>query len=588
MAAEEGRCPGQVRWDLRLLRRLRNRHLCLADVSLQVWGLRVFFQVAGMEVRLLLLVFICLHALLWAASAQQPEEATVIVKGSTKIAETNKNYICATIDWWPPEKCNYNQCPWGQSSILNLDLDHPFLAQAIQAFDNLRIRLGGSLQDRVVYDVGTNSPCAPFTNMSNGLFGFSDGCLSMDRWDKLNALFQKTGAIITFGLNALYGRYNVRRSFWAGKWNSTNAYNFVKYTISKGYPVDSWEYGNELSGHGIGARVDATLYGKDAIELKSIFQQLYKAPLSQPSLLAPGGFFDQQWYTQLLQISGHGVVSALTHHIYNLGGGNDAHLIRKILDPKYLDRSEDTYRDMQLTLQRHGTWASAWVSESGGVFNNGGELVSNTFINSIWYLDQLGMASKYNTKIFCRQTLIGGHYGLLDTQTFLPNPDYYSALLWHRLMGREVLSVDINAPRKLRAYAHCRKQQQGITLLLINLSNTTGYNVTLQNDINVSLDKTASLHKHNSFSHSLRRAVSWLGRKPSSDVARREEYHLTAKDGDLQSKTMLLNGAPLELSDDGGVPAMSPALVAVNSPVYLAPTSIAFVVLPMFEAKACS
>lgn len=61
------------------------------------------------------------------------------------------------------------------------------------AFDNLRIRLGGSLQDRVVYDVGTNSPCTPFTNMSNGLFGFSDGCLSMDRWDKLNALFQKTG-----------------------------------------------------------------------------------------------------------------------------------------------------------------------------------------------------------------------------------------------------------------------------------------------------------------------------------------------------------------------------------------------------------
>lgn len=64
--------------------------------------------------------------------------------------------------------------------------------------------------------------------------------------------------------------------------------------------------------------------------------------------------------------------------------GNDVHLIRKILDPKYLDRAEDTYRDMQLTIQRHGTWASAWVSESGGVFNNGGQLVSNTFINSIW------------------------------------------------------------------------------------------------------------------------------------------------------------------------------------------------------------
>ncbi|XP_044394647.1 uncharacterized protein [Triticum aestivum] len=36
------------------------------------------------------------------------------------------------------------------------------------------------------------------------------------------------------------------------------------------------------------------------------------------------------------------------------------------------------------------------------------------------YLDQLGMASKYNTKVFCMQTLIGGNYGLLDTKTFLP------------------------------------------------------------------------------------------------------------------------------------------------------------------------
>lgn len=240
---------------------------------------------------------------------------------------------------------------------------------------------------------------------------------------------------------------------------------------------------------------------------------------------------------------------------------------------------------------------------------------------------------------------------------------FISALLWHRLMGNGVLSVDINAPHQIRAYAHCRKQQvwtapfcksafsfstqevleqlcrfslmllnfdcfcghgepcdilplcclrtwsrersnyvcmithsehgcfimqQGITLLLINLSNTTGYNVTLQNDINVSLGKRPDLEKHSSFTHRLKKAVSWLGRKPQSTTKRREEYHLTAKDGDLQSKTMLLNGVPLELGDAGSIPAMDPVLVAVDSPVHLAPTSIAFVVLPMFEAKACS
>ena len=82
-------------------------------------------------------------------------------------------------------------------------------------------------------------------------------------------------------------------------------------------------------------------------------------------------------------------------------------------------------------------------------------------------------------------------------------------------------------------------------------------------------------------------SVSWLARKPPSNT-KREEYHLTAKDGDLQSKTMLLNGVPLELGDAGSIPAMDPVLVAVDSPVHLAPTSIAFVVLPKFEAKACS
>jgi hypothetical protein len=47
------------------------------------------------------------------------------------------------------------------------------------------------------------------------------------------------------------------------------------------------------------------------------------------------------------------------------------------------------------------------------------------FSVSTRYLDQLGQSAKYDTKVYCRQTLIGGNYGLLDTDTFVPNPDYY-------------------------------------------------------------------------------------------------------------------------------------------------------------------
>lgn len=35
------------------------------------------------------------------------------------------------------------------------------------------------------------------------------------------------------------------------------------------------------------------------------------------------------------------------------------------------------------------------------------------------------MAAKYDTKVYCRQALIGGFYGLLNKTTLVPNPDYY-------------------------------------------------------------------------------------------------------------------------------------------------------------------
>ncbi|ONK75774.1 uncharacterized protein A4U43_C03F20410 [Asparagus officinalis] len=516
-------------------------------------------------------------------------DVAIVINGSGTIASNNDDFVCATLDWWPSEKCNYNQCPWGGASVLNMDLNHPILANAIKAFKPLRIRIGGSLQDKVVYDVGNlGYPCEPFSKMDDRLFGFSKGCLSMARWDELNLLFQNTGAVMTFGLNALIGRYHVRNGIWSGAWNSSNARDFIDYTISKGYPVDSWEFGNELSGHGIGARVGVEQYGKDVINLRSILDELYKDSSLRALLVAPGGFYEQQWYSQLLEVSGSGVVNAMTHHIYNLGAGNDLNIKHKIIDPQYLSQIEDAFRGLQLTIQRHGPWSSAWVSEAGGSYNSGSPVVSNAFLNSLWYLDQLGMASKYDTKVYCRQSLIGGNYGLLDTETFIPNPDYYSALLWHRVMGKGVLSIDLSGSPHLRAYAHCRKDEGGVTLLLINLSKYAEFEVSVHNKLNVDLDDGVFINKNNSFVHSLKRTVSWFGRKGSDGYEKREEYHLTAMNGNHLGREMLLNGNLLQLTEDGNIPDMNPVYVPVNSPVSVAPLSVAFVVFPQFEARPCA
>ncbi|ONK77965.1 uncharacterized protein A4U43_C02F12780, partial [Asparagus officinalis] len=45
---------------------------------------------------------------------------TVDIEGATTIANTDRSFVCVTLDWWPAEKCNYGMCPWHQSSVLNL------------------------------------------------------------------------------------------------------------------------------------------------------------------------------------------------------------------------------------------------------------------------------------------------------------------------------------------------------------------------------------------------------------------------------------------------------------------------------------
>ncbi|XP_033138442.1 heparanase-like protein 1 [Brassica rapa] len=543
----------------------------------------------GFKVCIFLLLLGCLLLVPERTMARDMKRASIVIQGASRIAETDENFVCATLDWWPHDKCNYDNCPWGYSSVINMDLSRPLLTKAIQAFKPLRIRIGGSLQDQVIYDVGNlQTPCHPFRKMNSGLFGFSKGCLHMKRWDELHNFLTKSGAIVTFGLNALHGRHKLRGNAWGGAWNHVNTQDFINYTVSNGYVIDSWEFGNELSGTGVGASVSAELYGKDVIVLRDIIDKMYKdSKLTKPLLVAPGGFYEQQWYTKLLEISGQDVVDVVTHHIYNLGSGNDPQLVKKILDPSYLSRIAETFKNVNKTIQEHGPWASPWVGESGGAYNSGGRRVSDTFIDSFWYLDQLGMSSKHNTKVYCRQTLVGGFYGLLEKGTFVPNPDYYSALLWHRLMGKGVLSVQTDGPPQLRVYAHCSKGREGVTLLLINLSNQSDFTVSVSNGVNVALN-VESKPKKKSLLDTLKKPFSWIGNKASDGYLNREEYHLTPENGELRSKTMVLNGKPLKPTETGDIPSLEPVIRGVNSPVCVSSLSMSFIVLPSFDASACS
>ncbi|KAJ6795046.1 heparanase-like protein 3 [Iris pallida] len=225
------------------------------------------------------------------------------------------------------------------------------------------------------------------------MFGFSEGCLPMSRWDELNEFFQKAGPVIIFGLNALNGRIPLADGSFGGPWNSTNAAALIRYTVNKGYSVHGWELGNELSGTGVGTSVAADQYAADTISLKSIVDSIYQGFPVKPLVLGPGGFFDAPWFSEYIDKTKPYSLDAITHHIYNLGAGVDEHLVERILDPSYLDGEAQTFSSLQGVLRSAGTKTIAWVGEAGGAYNSGHNLVTNAFVFSFWYLDQLGMAS---------------------------------------------------------------------------------------------------------------------------------------------------------------------------------------------------
>lgn len=80
--------------------------------------------------------------------------------------------------------------------------------------------------------------------------------------------------------------------------------------------------GNELSGSGVGTRIGADQFAADVIYLKSIINDIYHGYQSKPLVLAPGGFFDSNWFSEIISKTKPDSLDVITHHIYNLGPGD--------------------------------------------------------------------------------------------------------------------------------------------------------------------------------------------------------------------------------------------------------------------------
>lgn len=124
--------------------------------------------------------------------------------------------------------------------------------------------------------------------------------------------------------------------------------------------------------------------------------------------------------------------------------------------------------------------------------------------------------------------------------------------------------------------------QKGITLLLINLANTTKV------DVSLSLNSTWMVQKLKSPPHHHRQKANKPWNSKIGGINTREEYHLTAKNGDLHSQVMMLNGKELTVNSYGEIPPLEPLYVNSTETISVAPFSIVFAHIPHLTLYACS
>ncbi|CAK9001546.1 Heparanase-like protein 3 [Durusdinium trenchii] len=457
-------------------------------------------------------------------------------------------YVCVCMDWWPSNKCDYGLCPWKQSSILSVDLENPKLVEAMKGLGEVKLRIGGTQADTIVYEDGV-TPCLPFDPPpgTNSSF-FKHGCLTMKRWDAIVSLCRKAGCSIVFGINAMHGRDKSETRTW----DPSNARALIQHIVrSKQQDVIfGFEYGNELNINAVNPGLGLT--PKQIAEGYHQLHDLLKAEFGEdntPKILGPDNIGWQSRYMKKLLSLSKDVLYGVTWHAYPLGPSYDNPLVdHLVMSPGFHDiffrRAAKASKEAK---EFGGPDMQIWMGESGGAFNSGRNNTSNRFLDSFWYLNTMAALAQAGHQSFCRQTLIGGNYELLDKNSLGPNPDYFAAVMFRKWMGRHVHRVTLSdSSRKIRAYAHCNVKTKIQTIMVLNFDQNRSAEIDLDHSTHVS---------------------------PT-----RDEYHFTAPD--LHSATVDLNGVTLL-----HVSQLKPRVEHdLSRPLALAPQSYAFVV---FHNSSC-
>lgn len=216
------------------------------------------------------------------------------------------------------------------------------------------------------------------------------------------------------------------------------------------------------------------------------------------------------------------------------------------LSDGWLSRTDHDEAYYAALRDRYAPGKPLWLTETGETACGDNPRASD-FIDSFRYLNQLGTLAKHGVKVVMHNTLAASDYALIDETTLTPRPNYWSAVLWRRLMGTTVLDAGASSALGLHLYAQClRGHLGGVALLAINADKTNARELSL----------------------------------PSAS----SRYSLTSTD--LLAPTVMLNGVELKLTRDGHLPPLEGAPEPAAK-ITLTPASITFFAIPGARNRAC-
>lgn len=344
---------------------------------------------------------------------------------------------------------------------------------------NARLRmLAAALSPAYVRVSGTWANTTFFADMdippANPPAGFNS-VLSRQRWrDVVDFARAVDAEIVTSFAISPGSRDN------GGAWRADQAQRLIDFTRSLGGHIAAAEFMNEptlAADNGAPPGYDAKAYGRDF----GIFRAWMQRTAPETLIVGPASVGDTASPSasgiitrDLLAAAGPGL-DRFSYHHYNTvsprcGGHDDS---KQALTEQWLARTDATLAVYQALRDVYEPGKPIWITETADAAC-GGNRWDKTFLDTFRYLDQLGRLARAGVQVVMHNTLAASDYALLDDKIFRPRPNYWAALLWHRLMGTTVLDAGSAVAPGLHVYAHCYPGLRGaVTLLAINLSRDT-------------------------------------------------------------------------------------------------------------------